>query len=277
MTFNPNEIHYLVEGQGPPVILVHGLAASSYDWAAMLPALASAGYQAFAPDLLGHGESVKPESTDSYQAETVYQFLVAWIDSLALKQPPVFIGHSLGGYLSLLYGLRRPRKLAGLVLIDPLYSPNQLSALLRWINQRPAWGEAAMRLVPEWMLNAVLGWDPANGNEFDDYIRQQIANDYKRASARIVHIPATIEDLSPKLVQLTIPSLLMWGDRDLTLATQSFHKLHKAIPNNQARVVTGSGHQPHIGRPEQVNQLVLSFLQDLQRRVSGVTGQPLLA
>jgi pimeloyl-ACP methyl ester carboxylesterase len=277
MTINPNEIHYLVEGQGPPVILIHGLAASSSDWAAMLPALASAGYRAYAPDLIGHGESLKPESIANYQAETVYQYLVAWIDSLALEQPPVFIGHSLGGYLSMLYGLRRPGDLSGLVLIDPLYSPDQLSALMRWFNQRPAWGEIALRMVPEWLLNAVLGLDPTNGKDFDEINRQQIANDYKRASARIVHIPATIEDLSPRLIQLTTPSLLLWGDRDLTLAPHSFHELHKFMPNIQAKVVTGSGHQPHIGKSEQVNQLVLSFLQDLKRQVSEATELPLMA
>jgi pimeloyl-ACP methyl ester carboxylesterase len=273
MLFNPNEIHYLVEGQGPPVILIHGLAASSYDWAAMLPALASAGYRAYAPDLIGHGESLKPESTASYQAETVYEYLAAWVDSLDLEQPPVFIGHSLGGYLSLLYSLRRPTKLAGMVLIDPLYSPDQLSALLRWLNQRPEWGEIALRMVPEWLLSAVLGLDPTNANDFDEFNRQQIANDYKRASARIVHIPATIEDLSPHLIRLTTPSLLLWGDRDLTLAPHSFHKLHRAMPNNQASVVTGSGHQPHIGKPEQVNQLVLSFLQGLQQQLSRTNEQ----
>jgi pimeloyl-ACP methyl ester carboxylesterase len=269
-SIEPRQIHYLVEGQGPPVILIHGLAASCYDWAALLPALASAGYRAYAPDLLGHGESPKPASTDCYQAERVYQSLVAWIDSLGLDQPPVLIGHSLGGYLSLQYEIRRHGPLAGLILIDPLYSPDQLSPLLRWINQRPHWGETAMRLVPEWLLNAVLGLDPTNGNDFSELARQQIANDYKRASARIVYIPATIEDLTPYLSHVKALSLLLWGNRDLTLATSSFPKLHQAIPENRARMIPDSGHQPHIGKPELVNKLVLSFLQDLKRPASAL-------
>jgi pimeloyl-ACP methyl ester carboxylesterase len=272
MTIKQQEIHYLVEGQGPPVILIHGLAASCYDWSAMLPALASAGYRAYAPDLVGHGESPKPESIDDYQAEMVYQSLVAWIDSLVLDQAPVFIGHSLGGYLSLQYEIRRPGQLAGLVLIDPLYSPNQLSPLLRWINHRPQWGETALRMVPEWLLNAVLGLDPTNGNDFSELARQQIANDYKRASERIVHIPATIEDLTPHLGQITVPSLLVWGDRDLTLDTNSFPELHKAMPDNRARMIRESGHQPHIGKPEQVKQLVLDFLREVQQPASALKG-----
>ncbi len=68
MAIEPQEINYLVEGQGAPVILIHGLAASCYDWSALLPALAFAGYRAYAPDLIGHGKSPKPESVESYQA-----------------------------------------------------------------------------------------------------------------------------------------------------------------------------------------------------------------
>jgi len=261
-----NDIHFLVAGQGPPVILLHGLAASCYDWAAMLPALASAGFRAYAPDLIGHGESLKPETNAGYQVEIVYRYLIAWIDSLALEHPPVLVGHSLGGYLSLLYGLRKPGELAGMILIDPLYSPDQLSAALRWINRRPEWGEFALRLLPEWLLNVALGLDPTNSDDFDELARQQIASDYKRASARIVHIPATIEDLLPHLTQLATPSLLLWGERDLTLAPHSFLKLHKILANSQAREVRGSGHQPHIGKPEEVNRLVLNFLQGLQQQ-----------
>ena len=269
-SIEPQEIHYLVEGQGPPVILIHGLAASCYDWSAMLPALASTGYRAYAPDLIGHGESPKPGSVASYQVHMVYQSLSDWIDSLALDQPPVLVGHSLGGYLSLQYEIQRPGKLAGMVLIDPLYSPNQLSPLLRWFNQRPQWGETAMRLVPEWLLNAVLGLDPTNGNDFSELARQQIANDYKRASARIFHIPATIADLTPYLGQIRVLSLLLWGERDLTLATSSFPKLHKAIPDNRVRMIPDSGHQPHIGKPELVNQLVLDFLWEVRRPASAL-------
>lgn len=264
LAIEPQQIHYLVEGQGPPIILIHGLAASCYDWSALLPVLASAGYRGYAPDLLGHGESPKPDPVDCYQADRVYLSLTDWIDSLALDQPPVLIGHSLGGYLSLQYEIRRPGQLAGLILIDPLYSPDQLSPVLRWFNQRPQWGETAMRLVPEWLLNAVLGLDPTNGNDFSELARQQIANDYKRASARVVYIPSTIEELTPYLSQVKAPSLLLWGDRDLTLATSSFPKLHRAIPENRARMIPDSGHQPHIGKPEVVNQLVLSFLRELK-------------
>jgi len=265
MTNEKNDINYLVEGQGPPVILIHGLAASCYDWAATLPALASAGYRAYAPDLIGHGESPKPESADSYQADEVYQSLADWIETLGLDQRPILIGHSLGGYLSLLYEIRQPGSLAGLVLIDPLYSTGQLSPLLRWLNRRPEWGEAAFRMVPEWLLNAALGLDPSNNHDFSELARQQIAIDYKRASERIFHIPATIDDLSPYLNQIHAPNLLIWGDRDLTLATSSFPELHHSIPGNRAKVIEESGHQPHIGKPDQVNQIILDFLQDMQQ------------
>jgi pimeloyl-ACP methyl ester carboxylesterase len=86
-------------GIGSPVILVHGLAASLHDWDALLPELSAHGYAGHAADLLGHGESAKPGSFDEYTSDTVFAHLSGWIDSLALDEPAILIGHSLGGYL----------------------------------------------------------------------------------------------------------------------------------------------------------------------------------
>ena len=56
----PNKINYVQAGEGAPVIMLHGLAASLHDWDALLPALARAGYAGYALDILGHGDSAKP-------------------------------------------------------------------------------------------------------------------------------------------------------------------------------------------------------------------------
>ena len=68
---NP-KVNYVQQGTGSPVILVHGLAASLHDWDALLPELASAGYAAYALDLLGHGESFKPLARTEYTVESVF-------------------------------------------------------------------------------------------------------------------------------------------------------------------------------------------------------------
>ena len=100
--------YYTSRGKGSPVILIHGIAASSNDWVHLVPALTDAGYQTYALDLLGHGDSTKPVEPDHYHFHNIYSQLTKWINSLDLSQPPILIGHSLGGFLSLYYANDHP-------------------------------------------------------------------------------------------------------------------------------------------------------------------------
>jgi pimeloyl-ACP methyl ester carboxylesterase len=256
-------IHAVSAGHGEPVILLHGIAASLYDWNRLIPDLAGRGYHALAPDLPGHGESFKPAEPDEYQVETLYGHLARWIDKQAVTEPPVLVGHSMGGYLSLLYTLRHPGWVRGLVLINPLYCPDQLTPFLQAVRRRPEMGEKALRAAPEWLMNLLMGWDPSKPGDFPPEARRQIANDYKRASPHIVYITRSIPDLTPLLPAVTTPTLLLWGEKDQTLQPNSFPRLAKLIPGASASAIPGCGHQPHIGQPALVNRLTLDFLASL--------------
>lgn len=252
-------IAYISVGEGQPVILIHGVAASRYDWTRLIPVLAKAGFRAYAPDLPGHGDSEKPDDPEQYHVEAIHARLHEWIHSLHLRQPPILVGHSLGGYLSLVYAHRHPDKVKGMVLIDPLYTPEQLSPLIRLARRRPELGVKTMRAVPEWLINMLLGWDPSSAAEFSPEVRQQIANDYKRASPRFVYITRDIPDLTPILPEIEHRTRVIWGERDLTLNPDSFPRLVHSLKNASGIPILACGHQPHIGKPELVNQLVLEF------------------
>jgi pimeloyl-ACP methyl ester carboxylesterase len=265
---NSETIHYVVRGQGPPVILLHGVAASLYDWEAMIPNLASAGFRVYAIDLPGHGESYKPDNPQDYRAQEVFDAIQDWIAEQALHEPLTLVGHSLGGYFSLLYALRRPEQVGSLVLIDPFYSPKQLSPLLRRLNRRPDWSEKALRVTPEWLVNMLLGLDPTSRTHFSEEARQQIAADYKRASPHIMYTPGSIEDLTPDLRAIFQATLIIWGANDLTLDPRTFSDLVAAMPNASGYALPESGHQPHIGKPEQVNRLILEFMNHAEMDVN---------
>lgn len=262
MTSNENNKHvnFIRRGAGPPVLLIHGMAASLHDWDKLIPELASNGYRAYALDLLGHGESSKPRDKDQYRLETLFDFLAEWIDSLELEMPPVLVGHSLGGYLSLAYAQRYPDKVQELVLIDPLYSDAQLSPFIRLIHRRPALGVKAWQAIPDWVIHTVTGWDTAITLLSTPESRRQIVEDYKRAAPQILYITQFIPDLTPILPDINTPALILWGEKDLTLKPASFPKLTEALPNAKGRPIQGSGHQPHIGKPAKVNQLVIDFI-----------------
>ena len=256
-------LSFTTEGHGAPVILLHGLAASRFDWQLLSPALAKAGYQPFAVDLLGHGDSPKPDDTNCYSAPYLCEVLLNWLDSLSLNQPPFLVGHSLGGYLSLCLAIDHKVPVRGLILINPFYDPSQLSPFVRLLNRRPEWGSRVLRAIPPEIIDVVLGWDPTPINRFSPEARQQIAIDYKRASPHILHFPATLTNLTDRLPELVSPTLVIYGDKDLTLKPASFDSLLTGLPNGVGTPIHGAGHQPHIGQPDLVNQLILGFLAEI--------------
>ncbi|RPI33855.1 MAG: alpha/beta hydrolase [Chloroflexota bacterium] len=254
-------LHHITSGDGPPVILLHGIAASHHDWDTYIPPLVAAGYKVFALDLPGHGDSPKPDHPPFYRAESVYSQVEQWIASLGLSQPPLLLGHSLGGYMSLRYAQCHPNEVGGLALIDPFYSIRQVSPFLRLGSRVPRLGAQAYRLLPEWMIYTALHLAPMNRDRCSGDIRRQVARDCKRASPHVLHIPNSTLDLTSHLPFIGAKTLVIWGDKDPTLRPGSFPPLVRLMPNASGRPVRGSGHQPHIGRPDIVFPLVLDFFK----------------
>jgi len=256
-------IHSIVQGAGPPVILIHGLAASLRDWDTLLPAIASLGCRGWALDLPGHGDSQKPEAPEFYTSGAFFTAVEDWMADLP-DQPPYFlVGHSLGGYLSLRFALRHPEQVRALVLVDPLFSLNHTASLMRWIKRLPgldALSAFAMHQVPHAAIQFVLGLAPLNQDRLSPQLLLQSAVDYKRASPYVLRLTTGITDLEPFLGLIQIPSLVIWGDKDLTLDPASFPLLVSLLPNAQGHSLQGSGHQPHLGRPDLVNPLSVDFI-----------------
>lgn len=263
LQYNRNGVNYIVQGQGPPVILVHGIGASLQDWRYVAPQLAASGYSVYALDLLGHGESAKPDDPRHYHVEALYAHFARWLDEINPPWPVPFAGHSLGGHLSLLYALRHPERVRGLILINPFYSPRQLSPLLRLVSRRPHLGEKAMRLTPQWLIYALAGWDADTAASRHAQARQQIAQDYKRASPYFVYIAREVPDLTPRLSAIDAPTLVIWGQRDLSLRPSSFPPLLQALPRARGHAIPNCGHQPHIGKPEIVGRVMIEFISQL--------------
>src|SRR5512135_1256441 len=128
----PTTVNYVCQGAGSPVILIHGLAASLHDWDDLIPELVASGHACYALDLLGHGDSPKPDER-VYRMDWIYEHFFKWVESLQLSKPAIVIGHSLGGYVALEYARRRSASTRGLILVDPFYSSSQLPLLLRTV------------------------------------------------------------------------------------------------------------------------------------------------
>jgi 2-succinyl-6-hydroxy-2,4-cyclohexadiene-1-carboxylate synthase len=259
-------VNSIQSGQGAPVILIHGLAASLFDWIDLIPELNSAGYATYALDLLGHGKSGKPDSVTGYNIENVYSNFSDWIDSLQLDKPLVLIGHSLGGHLALRYTYSHPDRVCAIILCDPLYNINQLPLLLRLNYHYSIIDTTIIEHVPEWLIRSIVDLTSLsirNGYELPEKVREQTAADYKRAQPGIFNILHKIEDLTPYLSSIKQPVLVLWGSHDSTLLASSFSKILIDMPNAKGGAIQGAGHVPHQSHAAIFNQEVLKFLDKL--------------
>ena len=264
----PTTASYIQQGTGRPVILIHGIASSYHNWDDLIPELVGERFACYALDLLGHGDSPKPSSR-AYQMEWMYQHFSAWVRSLRLTEPAILIGHSLGGYLALEYARRVPAWTRSLVLVDPLYSLSQLPSLLRRTYRRQNLSHFLIGRTPPWMFRFIVDMTSvAMGNgsgalhSLPGRVRAQTALDYSRTSPGVYNIINTSRDLNGEVSSISLPTLIIWGDRDQTLSPASFPKLVNHMPRATGKVLR-AGHVPHQSNMEEFNQIVMDFLRDM--------------
>ncbi|MEW6718799.1 MAG: alpha/beta hydrolase [Chloroflexota bacterium] len=263
-TLTKYTLNFVERGQGTPIVFIHGMASSLRDWEHLTSLFNSQNYHTFALDLIGHGDSPKPDEQEAYHIEAIFSQFSTWLKNRKLEPSPVLVGHSLGGCLCLKYAYENPDTVLALILVNPFYSPNQLSPWIHIANKNPSLSAKAIQITPEWMIFALLGWESIEASNFPHKIRYQIAQDYKRASPHIISIPNTIDDLTPLLPNIHTPTLVIWGENDLSLNTSSFPKMVKLLPHAAGRCMSDCGHQPHRAKPKEFTRHVLEFLEDLR-------------
>ena len=109
-------------GEGRPVILLHGFPEIAFSWRHQLPALASAGYRAIAPDQRGYGATDKPGSVGDYTIQHLIGDVTGLLDALSLEQA-MFIGHDWGALVLWQMALLEPERMAGIINLNIPFFP----------------------------------------------------------------------------------------------------------------------------------------------------------
>lgn len=119
---NGIELAVYEQGTGPAVILLHGFPELAFSWRHQLPALASAGFRAIAPDQRGYGGSEVPPSVGDYRIEALIADVEGLMDAFELDSA-AFVGHDWGALLLWQMALRRPGRIKGMIILNIPYYP----------------------------------------------------------------------------------------------------------------------------------------------------------
>lgn len=259
--------HSISVGEGPPVILIHGIGASIYTWNYQIPALTEAGFKVYALDLLGHGESHKPEDHREYSVVEVQNHFNRWVEGLDLDEPVTLIGHSIGAYMSIEYALKHPENVKQLVMVNPFFKPNQLSTVLKHMTRGLTVSGKFIRKIPFWLMRPFIRWNRNIAANLPGPMVSQIALDFMRAHPNFIYTVPSAHDLSPYLKDLRSPTLVIFGEKDRTLDRESFVHLADSIPDCVYEKVSGAGHTPHLTESKATNQLILDFISSAGENV----------
>jgi len=258
-------VRYYAIGQGPPILLLHGLGEAAIVWFANMEDLAS-NHTVIALDLPGHGASDKPQWRYSLEKST--EFLMAFMDTLELDRVSL-VGNSMGGLMSLAVALNHPDRVHKLVLVDTAGLGREIAGFLRWMSI-PAVGELMARPSRggvRWVLHRIFYDHAFATQQLTEalYQERRLAGN-KQAMLRILRYGVNFLGLKPsamlanRLPQVKAPTLVVWGRQDAIFPVAHTRKAASLLPNARLQIYDQCGHWPHIEKHQQFNRLVLDFL-----------------
>jgi 3-oxoadipate enol-lactonase len=244
-------LHVLREGQGPTLLLLHGIGSSATAWSKQMERLGG-DFTCLAPDLPGYGES--PDATDSG-----LDAIVTEVADVLDGQPAHVLGVSFGALTALSLARNRPDLVTSLVLADATLGRAYLPVeeRQRWLRNREGLAnDLATRSVER--AGEIAGRDatPAVIQEIALHMRRARASGYMAVARAIAET-----DARPWLGGIGQPTLLLYGEDDRVTGIDVSKTLVAQLPNANLLVIPGAGHAPHIEQADRFAHAVREFLQ----------------
>jgi epoxide hydrolase 4 len=275
---NGIRMHYVREGQGPLVVLLHGFPEFWYSWRKQIPFLAERGFEVVAPDLRGYNESDKPRT--GYDVQTLLRDIVGLIRGLG-REKAIIVGHDWGGALAWAFALAYPEMTEKLVVLNAPHPWAFLRELRTAKQLRKSWYIFAFQIpwLPEYLLgrnHAELIGSMLYGSAVQkEAFPPEVLGQYRDAMSKPGALRAAIEyyrNLMRRPVKTSTgvedgkiiyaPTLLIWGEQDIALDIALTEGLEPWVPDLRVERIRDSGHWVQQEKPELVNELLADFLKD---------------
>ncbi len=239
-------IYHEKMGNGPPLILIHGLGGSRRWWRKNIPQLADY-FTIYTVDLVGFGKS---KGQARFVLNDAAAALHDWMQALELTDATL-VGHSMGGRISAELAVDFPGSIDRLILVDTPILPFGHGYARQSLGML-----AALATVPF------------------DLLRVLIVDTWHTGPLTTLHIGRELlkTDIARKLAELHLPTLIVWGERDTVVPQRLGRELAAQLPQSRLVTVANAGHSPMWEQPTAFNRLVLDFYQS-----SGSTAPAIIA
>ncbi|WP_312179782.1 alpha/beta fold hydrolase [Arthrobacter sp.] len=275
-----SQVRYRDEGEGTPVVLVHGIGRSLEDWIDQHELLADQGYRVLSVDLAGYGESEPLEAT--YSLPALARFLEGFLDAAGITEPAHLVGNSLGGAVAMQLAVQSPQRVRSLVLSNSAGFGKEVALPVRLMSFRPL-GElmlskpspaSARRLELSLFNDPALVTDERVDLGFRLASRPHGNKVFLDTAAALGTIRGSREEwrkiLTDGLSASRIPTLVIWGEQDKIFPFTHLAAAAALLPHAKTHAFRGTGHMPQIERAAEFADLIAGFWAETP---AGITTQ----
>ena len=266
------DVHYQLAGQGEPVfVLLHGFGASLYSWQAVIEPFSRLG-RVIAYDRAAFGLTERPmawEGESPYGSQAAVDLLLGLLDHFQVRQA-ILVGNSAGGTVSMQFYLQHPDRVRALILVAPaVYEGGGGPAWLRPLYATPQMQHLGPLLARQISARGPelieLAWhDPSKLEPaaLELYERPLRVENWDRALWNFT-VASRPSDLAGRLDEFRLPALVITGDDDRLVPTESSIRLAGELPDATLVVIPQAGHVPHEEQPDLFMQAVDEFMTAL--------------
>ena len=243
------EIHYKIAGEGKPILILHGWGSSSDSWVKIQQMLAEKGYRVIVPDLPGFGKTQAP--TTIWGVEEYANFVNQFAEQIGLAKF-VLAGHSFGGQTAIQFAVTYPEKLEKLVLIAAAGVRRTPGVFKKLVTAVAKLVSFMLYLVPFEDLRSNIRSALYMLIRQPGYLKSQ-------GIMRDVFKKVITQDLTAKFSKISVPTLLLWGDKDEMTPLQDAYLMQELIPNSKLEIIKGAKHALNFQAPEKLAEFIASF------------------
>lgn len=264
-----HDMAYRMEGHGPALLLLHGIAGSSRTWRDVIPRLTDR-FTVIAPDFMGHGQSEKPMG--DYSLGAFASGIRDLLDVLDIDRASV-VGQSFGGGVAMQFAYQHPERCERLILVDSGGLGREVNWMLRFMTLPGSeyvmpvifpgfvrdWGDSLFRMMHD--RGICLGRIAEMWSAYASLAEAENRQAFARTIKSVIDPGGqTVSAIDRLYLAAPMPTLIVWGDGDDIIPVSHAYAAHDAMPGSRLLIIEGVGHFPQIEAPEQFVEALVDFI-----------------